>query len=202
MKFKALILVCVTVVVVFCSTHNFSFALSKTPEVVSSSDFSVSIGVISMRKIFTTCKRNQQYKQQAQAEQQQIVAEMTKLQKEIEADEATLQAGIKPDSSDYMNMMKTILEKRGRYEAMKQFYQQQINAKDRVWTKKLYTDVIQITEGIAKSKGLDLVVAEDELELDNVTGDEFMLRIRLHKVVYSGGCEDITDEVMAKLDAE
>ena len=33
-------------------------------------------------------------------------------------------AGIKPDSSDYMNMMRTILEKRGQYEAMKQFYQQ------------------------------------------------------------------------------
>lgn len=202
MKFKTLILVCVTVVVVFCSTHKFSFAESKTPEVVSPSDSGVSIGVISIRKIFTTCKRNQQYKQQAQAEQQQIVAEMTKLQKEIEADEATLQAGIKPDSSDYMNMTKTILEKRGRYEAMKQFYPLQISAKDREWTKKLYMDVMQITEGIAKPKGLDLVVAEDELELDNVAGDEFMLRIRMHKVVYSGGCEDITNEVLAKLDAE
>jgi Skp family chaperone for outer membrane proteins len=202
MKFKALIFVCVTTVIVFCSTHNFSFGKSKTTGIKSSSDSGVSIGVISVRKIFTTCKRNQKYKQQAQAEQQQIVAEMTKLQKEIEADEATLKAGIKPDSSDYMNMMKTILEKRGQYEAMKQFYQQQISAKDREWTKRLYMDVMQITEDIAKSKGLGLVVAEDEVELDNVVGDEFMLRIRMHKVVYSGGCEDITDEVMAKLDAQ
>ncbi|MHC4637517.1 MAG: OmpH/Skp family outer membrane protein [Planctomycetota bacterium] len=202
MKFKALILVCVTVVVVFCSTHNFSFAKSKTVGVQSSSDSGIRIGVISVRKIFTTCKRNQEYKQKVQVEQQQIVAEMTKLQKEIEADEATLKAGIKPDSSDYMNMMRSILEKRGQYEAMKQFYQQQISAKDREWTKKLYLDVMQITEDIAKSKGLGLVVAEDEVDLDNVVGDEFMLRIRMHKVVFSGGCEDLTDEVMAKLDAE
>jgi ABC-type phosphate/phosphonate transport system ATPase subunit len=101
-----------------------------------------------------------------------------------------------------MNMMRSILEKRGQYEAMKQFYQQQISAKDREWTKKLYLDVMQITEDIAKSKGLGLVVAEDEVDLDNVVGDEFMLRIRMHKVVFSGGCEDLTDEVMAKLDAE
>ena len=47
-----------------------------------------------------------------------------------------------------------------------------------------------------------MVVEKDEVEFPALSVDGAMLAIRTHKLLYSGGCLDITDEVMAWLDKE
>jgi Skp family chaperone for outer membrane proteins len=67
---------------------------------------------------------------------------------------------------------------------------------------KIYTDILRIVNEVAQQKGLDLVLEKNEPELlDSTPANELMLTIRTHKVLYSGGCVDITDEVIARLDA-
>ena len=54
---------------------------------------------------------------------------------------------------------------------------------------------------LAEKRGLDLVLEGSEPELSDTTAESLVMSIRTHKLLYSGGCEDITDEVMARLDA-
>jgi Skp family chaperone for outer membrane proteins len=61
--------------------------------------------------------------------------------------------------------------------------------------------VIKATEEVAKEKNLDLVLERSEPDLPAANSNELTLTISTHKILYSSGCEDITDAVLAKVDA-
>jgi Skp family chaperone for outer membrane proteins len=159
------------------------------------------VAVISIRKIFQECKKSVGYREEAIAEQDRIIAELEKLSKEIEAERAGLKT-LKENSSDYMASTKRLFEKQANYQARQEFYKQQMGLKDQLWTKQLYQDILRIAGEIAKEKGLDLVFREDEVDFSEPDSSELGLAIRVQKLLYSGGCLDITDEVTARLDAE
>jgi len=159
------------------------------------------IGVVSVRKAFRNCKRNSKYADQANAEQTKIKAEEEKLSKEIEAQEAGLKA-LKPSSSDYLVQVKGLLEKRAGLDAQRQFNNQQRVLKNRQWTEDLYKGILRITGELAQQKGLELVLEVDEPDFPIESGDELMMTVSTHKVLYSAGCLDLTDEVVGRLDAQ
>jgi Skp family chaperone for outer membrane proteins len=159
------------------------------------------IAVVSIRKIFQECKKGISYKKEAIAEQDRIIAELDKLSKEIEAEKAGLKT-LKENSSDYMVRAKELFEKQASYQARQEFYKQQLELKDKLWTKEIYQDILRIADGVAKEKGLDLVFREDEIDFSETNANELGLAMRVQKLLYSGGCLDITDEVTARLDAE
>jgi Skp family chaperone for outer membrane proteins len=156
--------------------------------------------VVSIRRIFQESKKGAGYREEAIAEQDRIVAELDKLAKEIEADKAGMKA-LKENSSDYMASAKALYEKQGNYQGLQEFYKQQMELKDQLWTRELYQDVMRIAGDIAKEKGLDLVFKEDEIDFSEPDVSELGLAIRTQKLLYSGGCLDITDEVKTRLDA-
>ena len=65
----------------------------------------------------------------------------------------------------------------------------------------LFKDVLQATSEVAKEKGLDLVLEKSEPELPATNSNELTLTISTHKVLFSEGCEDLTDAVLTKVDA-
>jgi len=157
--------------------------------------------VVSIRKIFQGCERGASYRKEVIAEQDRIIAELEKLSREIEAEKAGLKT-LKENSSDYMARAKELFEKQANYQARQEFYKQQIELKDQLWTKELYQDILRIAGEVAKEKGLDLVFREDEIDFSETNITELGLALRTQKLLYSGGCLDITDEVIARLDAE
>lgn len=159
------------------------------------------IAVVSIRKIFQVCKRGVSYGEEANAERDRIFAELDKLDKEIEAEKAGLKT-LKENSSDYMARAKELFEKQASYQARQEFYKQQMELKDKLWTKEIYQDILRIAGEVAKEKGLDLVFREDEIDFSETNANELGLAMRVQKLLYSGGCLDITDEVTARLDAE
>lgn len=159
------------------------------------------VAVVSIRKIFQQCQRGASYREEVTAEQNRVIAELEKLSREIEAEKAGLRT-LKEDSSDYMALAKELFEKQANYQARQEFYKQQIELKDKLWTKGLYQDILRIAGEVAKEKGLDLVFREDEVDFSETNTTELGLAMRVQKLLYSGGCLDITDEVTARLDAE
>jgi Skp family chaperone for outer membrane proteins len=159
------------------------------------------VGVVSVRKAFRNCKRNSKYREQAIAEQTKITAEDEKLSRELEAQEAALKA-LKLGSSDHLAQYKELLNKRAALEVQRQFNNQQRALKDRQWTEGLYKEVLRITGELAQQKGLELVLEVDEPEFPVESGDELMMTLSTHKVLYSGGCLDLTEEVVGRLDAQ
>jgi Skp family chaperone for outer membrane proteins len=162
---------------------------------------SLKVGVVNVRRIFRDCKRNITYRAEAVAEQSQVREELGKLAKEIEAAEAGLRA-LKRGSDDHLAQVKAVLEKRANLDALQDYNKQQRMLKDKRWTEGLYEEILQVTNELAEEKGLDLVLDTDEPEFPASSSDELMLTLSTNKVLYNGGCLDITAEVVARLDAK
>lgn len=159
------------------------------------------IGIVSILKVFNDCKRSAAQRAELIAEQNRIIAELQDLSKEIEAQEAGLKA-LKQDSSDYLAQRKELIDKRASLEAQQEFNKEQVILKQYKWSKELYQDILRITSELAEQKDLDLVLKKDEIDLLALSVNEFSQTIRTHKVLYSGGCIDLSDEVVARLDKE
>ncbi len=195
MKIKTFTLGCLIMFILCCIGYEASRAGS------ASGLDNTKIGVVSIRKIFQECKANTDYREKATIEQERMLSELDKLSKEIEAQKAGLKT-LKSGTEEYLELVKKVLSKQGELEAGRAFAKQQFASKDQNWTTKLYKQILQITEEIARQKSLNLVLEKDESEtIDSSTANELMLTIRTHKVLYSEGCLDITGEVMARLDA-
>ena len=158
-------------------------------------------GVVSIRVIFEQSQKNVKYREDATAQQEKIIADLEKLSKETDADEAGLRTLV-VGSSDYMALSKGIFEKQAKLEALKEFHKQSMTMQDKQWTEKIYQDILRITGEVAKQRGLAMVFAKDEVEFPSTSANELMLAIRTNKLLYSGGCVDITGDVMSAFDAE
>jgi Skp family chaperone for outer membrane proteins len=187
----AIILSCLTGVIFLSIGYEYSRAEQKadTP--------GLKIGVVSVRKIL----RSAEYKDEVLADQGRTNAELEELFKQIEAQEAGLKA-LKPGSSDYLAQFKELVDKRYGLEAQREFNKQQSALKYHQWTEELYKEILQITRELAEQKGLDLVFERDEPEFPVNSSEELMMTLNTHKLLYSVGCSDLTNEVLARLDAK
>jgi Skp family chaperone for outer membrane proteins len=159
------------------------------------------LGIMSVRKIFQTCKRNEKYKQQAKAEQDKAIEELQQLRKDINAAEARLDA-LKPGTKDYLDIAQELAQKKASLPIKQSYYEQQFAQKDKDWTEQLYKDILSSVGKVAEEKELEMVFEKDQPEFPFERADELMLAIRTNKILYSSsGCVDITDDVMARIDA-
>jgi Skp family chaperone for outer membrane proteins len=159
------------------------------------------LGIMSVRKIFQTCKRNEKYKQQAKVEQDKAIEEMQQLRKDINAAEARLEA-LKPGTKDYLDIAQELAQKKALLPIKQSYYEQQFTQKDKDWTEQLYKDILSSVTKVAEEKELEMVFEKYEPEFPFERPDELMLTIRTNKILYSSsGCVDITDDVMARIDA-
>jgi len=195
MRTKAIVLCCLIGVIVLFAGYERSSAKSKAGKAV------VNIGVVDIRKVFRDCKRNAKYGASAMAEEAKWDAEQGRLSREIDSQKAGLKA-LKPNSSDYLAQIKELLQRQASLEATRQFNGQQRALKDQRWTEELYMEILKIVGKLAEQKQLDLVLQKDVAAFPSASPDDLMLTLSTHKLLYSEGCSDITDEVLIQLDAE
>lgn len=193
MKVKTMLLSCLAGVIIMAMVYEYSQAQPKadTP--------SLKIGIVSIMKIFRDCKRSAAHRAEIIAEQNRIRAELQKLSKDIEALEEGLKA-FKQDSNEYLAQRKELIDKRAGLEAQQAFNKEQIVLKQYGFSKELYQDILQIISELAEQKDLALVLEKDEVDILALSVNEIEQTIRTHKVLYSGECVDISDEVVARLD--
>ena len=195
MKTKILVLSLIVVGIVLATNFEYSQAGSKSKKE------SLKVAVVSIQKVFEGCKRSEKYRQQSMAERASAEAELEKLSKEIELGNAGLKT-LKPASPEYMAQAKEILMKRASLQAQQEFFKRQLELQDQRWTEQLYKDILAVTKKVASKQGLDLVLEKSEPDLPAGSINDLVMMMRSHKVIYSGGSLDISDEVIAKLDAE
>jgi len=158
------------------------------------------IGVVSVRKIFQDCKRNTKYRQEMLAERDKLEAELESMSKEIDASKSKLKM-LKPGSADYLSGMKDVFDKQGSLQAKQEYFKRQVDMREQAVIEQLFKEVVKATGEIAKDKGFDMILEKSEPDLPAANSNELTLTISTHKVLYSAGCDDITDAVMAKVDA-
>ncbi len=158
------------------------------------------VGVVSMREVFKASVKHKQYSAQAMARQAQARAQLDNLRKEVEGDDAELKT-LKQGTADYTKQLQVALEKRAKLQSQQEFLKQQSVLDDKKWLEDLYQAFARATKNLAREKGLDLVLERTEPEFP-IPSDELMTTLYMHKVLYAGGCVDLTAEVTARLDAD
>ena len=197
MKAKTVVLVWVAVAVSLLVCFEAGF-VSAAPEAAKSAP---KIGVVNIQKTFQDSRKVSKYREQTIAERNKIEAELEKMTKEIEADKAGLKT-LKSGSSDYLAQVKEILTKQANSQAQEKFYEQQMAAKEQEMVEGIYQQMLAAVKKIAEQKGLEMIFAKDEVDFPAMSINDTMMIIRTQKVLYSGGCVDITGEVLAELDKE
>jgi Skp family chaperone for outer membrane proteins len=192
MRFRTLVVCCLATAIVWSLAYEYCFAQQKATQPT------LRIGVVSIREVFRDCKRNVKYRTEAVAEQSKLRAEMDDLAKEVERDEAELKT-LKSGTAEHLAQIKQVLDKRAKLESQQEYYKQQRSLKDKQWTEDLFKEVLAIIKDLARQKGLDVVLERTEPEFP-FSGEELMMVLNTYKVLYSGGCVDLSKEVLARLD--
>ena len=195
MKVKTTILGCLIGVVVLLFAHEYSMAQMKP------NDTTLPIGLVDVRKALRECKATAKYREKTNAENSKMDAEEEQLSREIQALAAGLRA-LKQGSSDYLTQYREYLQKQNNLKTMQEFNPQQKAIKHQQWTQELYKEILRITKVLAAEKGLPLVLGSDEPEFPMQRYEELAMTLSTHKVLYSNGCMDLTNEVIAELDKE
>ncbi len=195
MKIKTAILGCLMGTVVLLLVHEYSMAQVKTNDTV------LPIGIVDVGRALRECKATEKFGERMNAEDKKLDAEEQQLSIEIQALAAGLKA-LKPGSSDHLAQYKAYLQKQANLKAMLEFNPKQKVVKHQQWTQELFKEILRITNVLAAEKGLPLVLGSDEPEFPMQSYEQLVMTISTHKVLYSNGCLDLTDEVIAELDKE
>jgi Skp family chaperone for outer membrane proteins len=195
MKFRAVVSICLAAAVILFLGYGYGRAEPK-------SDLAgMKVGVVSVQKILRDSKRSNKYREETIAGREKILAKLEQLTKEIEAEEAGLKV-LKVGSSDYLASMEDLLRKRANREVQEEFYKQRRMVEEQRMIEAIYKDILQETVKVAEQKGLDIVFEKSEPELPAASANELTLTVSTHKLLYSGGCVDITEEVMTGVDGK
>jgi Skp family chaperone for outer membrane proteins len=193
MKIKTVLLGCLIFCIILLSGYQYSSAQTGEP--------ASKIGVMSVERVLRDCRATAKYREQMKAEGDKMNAEMDKLSKEIQALRAGLQLGtLKVGSSDYFKQHWELAQKQAELDARKEYIPNQQMLQQQLWTQEIYQKILKVAKDVGAEKGLILVLEKSEPEFP--IQSDFGLIIGTHKVLYSGGCPDITDDVIAKMDAE
>lgn len=197
MKFKTVLAGCLISLIVLFLAHEYSLAQ------VNSGKPALPVATISVSRAIRDCKATGKFRDKSIAENNRLDADEEKLSTEVKALAAALRAGaLKPDSPDYMQQYQELLQKQAQLKTMEDLNPQRKALAQQLWTEKLYKEILRITKELASQKGIALVLAVDEPEFPMPRYEELVMALRTHKVLYNGGCLDLTNEVIAVLDKE
>jgi len=194
MKIRLIILSCLIGAIILSAGYEANSAQSE------GNKGPLKIGIVSVQNIIKNCKKSENYRAEVAAEYNKTKAQLDKLAREIEAETEGLKA-LKTGSEDYMEMMKEVLMKQSSLQAQEKFYDQQMAFKNQEIIGQLYMEILDKTKKIAEQKGFDMVFENSEPQLPAPNSTELNLIINSHKLLYSSRCVDITNDVMAQVDA-
>ncbi len=193
MKFKTMILCCLAGAVILAMGYEYLQAQPNT----AGSGFKV--GVVSVQRALRNCQATIKFREKIMAEKEQMDAEEEKLTQESKALAASLSA-YKPGSSDHMKQLKEMLQKQNELKTLQELNPRRRALKEMQWTQTLYQEILRITKELGAAKGLNLILEGDQPRFPFQRYEDLVMTLSTHKVLFSEGCIDLTNEVIAQLD--
>jgi Skp family chaperone for outer membrane proteins len=157
------------------------------------------VAIVDVTKVLQNSKKHKQWQDKMTKDEEVMKNEFEKAKIDLKS----LQDGmntLKVGTPDYVTAMKEYLNGKSLLEAKDKFYQEKVNMEMLQWTQSLYNKMLDITGKIAQKKGIDIVLAQEQLDPESPSLRDFMLSIRTKKVLYCAAPLDITDDVLAALD--
>jgi Skp family chaperone for outer membrane proteins len=193
MKFKTMVLVCLAGAVILAMGYEY---LQAQPNVAGPGS---KIGVVSVGRALRNCQATIKFRKHVLAENQKMAAEENKLAEDSKRIADSLKA-FKPNSPEYLERFQEMVQKQTTFKALQETNPRRRRYKEMQWTQNLYQEILRITNDLAAKKGLSMVIGKDEPEFPFQIYEELVMTLSTHKVLYSEGCVDLTNEVIAQLD--
>jgi len=159
------------------------------------------IAVVNVTHVMKTCRQFKTWQETKQKEGQKIETELQAMQAELEALNANLKI-LNPGSEDHRKLVKEFIEKKATFQSKETTYKEVWGNEKELWTEQLYQKLLTVIDKVAAQKGLDIVIANEELDLKDPLRPDIMQTIVTKKVVYHNSQFDMTEEVLAAMDAE
>lgn len=187
--------IAVTAVAVWAVSTRLDHAQSTSPPASNAP-----VGVVNLVRVFNEFDQTQTLNQKMQEETNRVKLDADKRMQEIQAEEAALQA-FTPDSADYYKRSQKLKRMRLEQKVELALEQDRIGEAYLHWVKQTYRMVSEEIAQVARSRGIAVVVTEDEVDT-SVTDPKLLQQLILNrKVIYSDPQVDMTDEVLSNLNA-
>lgn len=158
------------------------------------------IAVVDVTKVIKNCQKFKTWQENKQKEMQQIEAEFKVMKDELDALNENLKIRT-PGSEDHRKLAKEFIEKKAVLQSKDAAYKEVWENEKELWTEQLYQKLLTVIDEVATKKGLDIVIANDELNLKDPMRPDIMQTIVTKKVVYHNSQYDMTEEILAAMDA-
>ena len=163
------------------------------------------VGVVDLVRVFNEFKQTKTLNQKMQDYRNKLGEDKDKRQQEINAERAALDA-FSPDSADWFKRNESLKKKRFELEIWQAMESDQLTDHHLRWVKRTYEMVTKEVSEVARKRGLQLVVTREEMDTPSTTDTSKILQatfqqILNRKVVYSDAAIDVSDEVLANLNA-
>jgi Skp family chaperone for outer membrane proteins len=159
------------------------------------------VAVVDVTRVLEQSKKHQAWKDKMEKEQEKMKAEFTAMRSELQSLEENIKLRNR-GSEDYIKLTGQFVEKKAIMEAKNAFYEEKVTSQMQTWTEDLYKSLMIVVDRVAQQKGIDIVLAKEQLDLPAPSLRDFMLTIKTKKVLYNDPKMDITSEVLAALDSE
>ncbi len=162
------------------------------------------IAVVNPAKILQDMKETKESNEAFKAEQTAVQAQFKERQTKLAELEAQKNQ-LKPDAPQWADLNRKVVTMRTENEVWLKEKDQELTMKFRAQAKSISGKIRIAIEEVAKAKGYDLVVSKQselqEADMERIPLPQLMPALLAKSVFYSSDSIDITQEVLAKLDA-
>ncbi len=159
------------------------------------------VAVIDVIRIFNECQRQKDLDEELKGLQQKLDAESRTRKLKIDETQAELNR-LDPSDPAYTKKMQDLMQMQIEYKNWFDMKQAMLTREVSVWSWRIYRELTDICETVAKQNAIDLVLYKGEFPPVSSDPDETRNRIRNRVIVYNSSEIDITQAVLEQLDAQ
>ena len=156
------------------------------------------MAIVSVMDVIQNCQKQAENIKQLTAEHGQYQKELQKEDTDLQTEKQMLNQ-LLPGTDDYMKQYKVVIDQQAKSQALEQYYNQVMAAKEMKLRSQLYKDILAAINQVAEAKGFDMVFERTEPEFP-IPAERFAVTVSTHKLIYCKNCIDITDDVIAVVD--
>lgn len=163
------------------------------------------VGTVEMVRVFNDMQETKDLRQRAEAERARLIATQKEKQEELQTLTQS-KAQFKPDHPQYEEINRKLLKASVEFKNWGEFAQLDFERNQKRLMKARFEKIQAAVAEVAQRDGIDLVLSSSQPELpedlDRVKAEELNAIMRQRDVLYTSPRTDITDQVLALLDAK
>jgi Skp family chaperone for outer membrane proteins len=166
------------------------------------------IGTVNPAKVFNEMQETKDLKQKMESDRQSIQAEAKRRADDLE-EAKKARALFNEGSEDFNKKNQEMIRKAVELQVWQEMIKADLARQQKSQMKNLFEKIEQATKEVAESKKLDLVLVEQKIDLpsdpntmEQINVDQLRNLINQRSVMYSNGKFDITNDVLANVDAK